>query len=180
MGISIENFVKLYKQNSKAKESTLVDFLKKHIKTEYVDVMTKQVICESIVKATTHVKDGDRELVKVNSFARYIFFAMKLIELYTDIEININGDGDLAKYYDELSKVGAIIMLITGIPEKGIEFIPFSEYQEFKMILDMCIADFEENEYSLTALLYNFKQSLSLSEEVITSAIEQLTKTENE
>lgn len=161
MGITVDMFVKTYKANSKAKDKTFEDFIKKHITTQYVDFLTKEVYCENIMKATCYKKDGDREFVKVNSTTRYLFFVMRLIELYTDIEIN---QDKVWEDYDKLNEVGAINTLIAAIPE--------SEYSEFSTLLNMKMDDFRDNEYSTTALLYNFKESLALTEEVIQSVLD--------
>ena len=64
--------------------------------------------------------------------------------------------------------MGAINVLIAAIPE--------NEYSEFKTLLDMKLEDLIDNEYSLTALFYNLKQSLSISDEVATSAFEEVVK----
>ena len=81
MGISVDMFVKTYKANCKAKDKTFEDFINKHITTHYVDFLTKSVHCDKIIEVTSHIKDGDREFVKINSVNRYLFFVMKLIEL---------------------------------------------------------------------------------------------------
>lgn len=158
MGISVEMFVKTYKANSKAKDKTFEDFINKHITTSYVDFVTKKTYCDLIIKSSCYQEDGDREFVKIDSATRYMFFVMRLISLYTDIEIN-----DVVKEYDELNKVGAIETLISAIPEK--------EYLEFSNLLNMRMDDFIDNEYSLTALFYNLKQSFSLSDEVFSEVL---------
>lgn len=169
--ISVEMFCKLYKTQSKGHDKTFTDFLKKHITTEYIEFLKKDVICDGIIKATSYVKDGEREFVKINSSLRYLFFVMKLIELYTDIDI----DGEhIAEQYDELNKIGAVAMLLGGIPDSHVEFIPESEYAEFSTILNMKLDDLRDNEYSTTALVYNLKNSVQLSEEVINSALERV------
>ena len=165
MGITVDMFVKTYKANSKAKDKTFEDFIAKHITTHYVDFITKSVYCDSIIKSSCHKKDGNREFIKIDSATRYLFFVMRLIELYTDIQID---NKNVVSDYDKLNEVGAIGTLIAAIPA--------SEYSEFSTLLDMKMDDFRDNEYSLTSFLYNLKESLSLSEEVINSAIEELQK----
>ena len=171
MGITIDMFVKTYKATSKAKDKTFEEFIKKHITTKYVPFLTKEVYCESIVRATSFVNDGNIKLVKINSASRYLFFVMRLIELYTDIELpdysNSNGT-NLAADYDKLNEIGAINVLLSAIPE--------TEYAEFSTILDMKMDDLYTNEYSTTALFYNLKNSLSISEDIINSALGELTK----
>ena len=165
--ISVENFVKMYKVNSKAKDLTFKDFIKKHIVTDYVDFVTKDVYCTNIVRATTHAKEGEIEYIKINSTYRYMFFVLRLIELYTDIELDFE-NGGFVKQYDELNKVGAIDTIINAIPE--------SEYSEFSTLLNMKMDDFYQNEYSVPAILYNFKQSLSISSDAFNSALEEVLK----
>ena len=163
MGISIDMFVKSYKANSKAKDKTFEEFIDKHITTKYVPYITKYTYCTDIVQKTTHVKEGEREIIKVNSAMQCIFFWMKLIELYTDIEFNKE---DVVGEYDKLKEIGAIETLIANIPP--------AEMDEMTNILGMKMDDFRENEYSLHALLYNIKESFSISEEVINSVIEEI------
>lgn len=171
MGISIDMFVKTYKATSKAKDKTFEEFINKHITTKYVPFLTKEVYCESIVRATSYVNNGDTKLVKINSANRYLFFVMRLIELYTDIELSDYGNdngANLATDYDKLNEIGAIDVLVKAIPK--------SEYSEFTTLLNMKLDDLRDNEYSITALLYNLKNSLSISEDIINSAIEEITK----
>ena len=168
MGITVDMFVKTYKANAKAKDKTFEEFINKHITTKYISYINKVAYCDSIVKATCHIKDGDREIIKVNSPNRYMFFTMKLIQLYTDININ---DDNVVGDYDSLNEIGAINVLMAAIPE--------SEYTEFSTLLNMRMDDFYDNEYSINALLYNLKESFSLSEEVINSVLEELQKQAN-
>lgn len=158
--ISVDAFIREYKVAAKQKDSVVEDFVKKHITTKYIGFLTKLAYCTNIVKASTHIKDGDREIIKINSDSRYLFFVMRLIQLYTDIEFK---NEDTVSAYDKLNEVGAINELIAAIPE--------AEYSEFSTLLNMKMDDFRENEYSLTALAYNLKQSFSLSEELINEVI---------
>ena len=166
--ISVEMFCKSFKSLSKGKDKMLEDFINKHVGVDYIPFTQKDALCTHIVESTCYIKDGDKKFIKFNSTGRYIFFVMKLIDLYTDIEI---GTDRLDLQYDELNKVGAIGVLLKAIP-KG-------EYNEFSSVLKMKLDDIRDNEYSTPALLYNIKNSLSLSEEVIASALEEATKEEN-
>ena len=175
--ISVEMFCKNYKAQEKGHDRTFMDFLKKHIVVDYIPYMQKDAICAGLIKATCHVKVGnennEREIIKINSGNRYLLFIMRLIQLYTDIDIE---EKHVVEQYDELKKIGAIDVLINGIPENDFECIPHSEYTEFTTLLNMKLGDFIDNEYNTTALLYNMRQSFSLSEEVITSALEKVIK----
>jgi len=168
MGISVDSFVKAYRTNIKTTEDNFKKFINKHIVTDYVPYITKCSYCDAIVKATCFVKDGNREFVKINSANRYLFFVMRLIELYTDIEIN---EEEVVYEYDKLCKEGAINVLISSIPE--------AEYTEFSTLLKMKMDDFMDNEYSFTAFIYNLKESLNISEEIINSVIEEIKNNSN-
>lgn len=165
--ISIDAFLREYGVAAKQKGSAMESFIKKHIVSDYIGFIEKTVICDSIVKATCHVNEGDMEFVQINSANRYLFFVMKIIDLYTDIEINVT-EGNLADQYDKLNKVGAI--------ESILEYIPEREYSEFNTLLNMKLDDLRDNEYSITALLYNLKKSSSLSSDAIGTAIEEILK----
>lgn len=165
MGITVDMFVKTYKANSKTKDKTFEEFIQKHITTTYVPILVKDVHCTKIVESSCHEHETEKELIKINSVGRYISFVMRLIDLYTDIDI-IFEEGAFIAQYDKLNEVGAINTLIEAIPE--------SEYAEFEAILNMKLDDFMTNEYSITALLYNLKQSFNISEEIINSVLEDL------
>ena len=166
--ISVDAFIREYGVAAKQKGSAMDSFIDKHITTKYIDFIRKSVICDGIVDSTCHIVDGDRKLVKVNSANRYLFFVMKLIENYTDIEF---ANEEVVETYDKLNEIGAIDVIVGSIPK--------SEYSEFQTILNMKMDDFRDNEYSLTAFLYNLKESFSISEEVINSVIEELQKETN-
>ena len=163
MGISTDMFVKSYKANSKAKSETFKEFIKKHITTSYIPYSTKYLQCTDVVNKTTRRKDGDIEIIRVDSAMQYLFSNMKLIELYTDIEIDKT---KIMDEYDKLNEIGAIDELINAIPP--------TECAEFSAILGMKMDDFYRNEYSLEALLYNTKESFSISEEVINSVLDEV------
>lgn len=161
--ISVEAFLKEFKVASKQKDSVVKECVDKHIATQYIPILEKDVYCNSIINASCYRKEEDKEYVKFNSVARFIGFTMRLISLYTDIEIDFN-DGKFVNQYDELNKVGAI--------EYIIESIPVSEYAEFSTILNMKLDDLRDNEYSITALLYNLKQNISLSGEALAEVLD--------
>lgn len=165
--ISVDAFLRQYGVADKQKGTAMKDFIKKHIVTDYVSFLEKEVTCTNIVNSTTRIIEKNKEILKINSSARYLLFVMRLIDIYTDIEIDFT-DAKYVYQYDDLNKVGAIGNLIAAIPER--------EYSEFSTLLNMKLDDFRDNEYSITALLYNLKQSFSLSEEVINSVIDELQK----
>ena len=159
--MKVEDFLNKYKM-AKDKE----EFFKKHITTTYVPYLTKCVYCSNIVSASHHLPD-EKDIIKINTANQYVAFVTRLLDLYTDLDIDFNNGGFL-KQYDQLNQNGCIIPLIAAIPEQ--------EYAEFKMVLDMKESDFRENEYSLTAILYNLKKSIDISGDVIEQALNQLVK----
>lgn len=167
--ISVDAFLREYGVAAKQKGTAMETFIKKHIVTEYVSYIDKDVICTRIMYATCYA-DKDRRIVKFNTPTRQILFNMNLIDLYTDIEISFKDD-ETIKQYDKLMSSGAIYLLINAIPE--------AEHMEFSTLLDMKIDDLISNEYSLTAILYNLKETIGISSEVIGAAIEAITKEEN-
>ena len=114
--------------------------------------------------------EGDKKLVKFNSVDRYIAFTMKIISLYTDLEIDFS-NGEFVKQYDELNKIGAIHLFMKMIPQ--------SEIEEFMTIMDMMLDDLKNNEYSLTAIVYSFKESINLSSEAFEKAIDEIKNIES-
>lgn len=159
--ISVDAFLREYSVAAKQKGTAVETFINKHIVTDYVPFLEKDVLCTRIIYATCYA-DKDRKIVKFNTPARNILFDMNLINLYTDIEINFE-DNKNVEQYDKLMKSGAIYLLMDKIPE--------SEHLEFSTLLDAKLSDVVTNEYSITALLYNFINSLALTDEVITDAL---------
>ena len=161
--ISVEAFLREFKVAMKQKETVVEECVKKHITTQYIPVLTKDAYCSSIINASCYMTEGDKEYIKFNSVLRCIGFNMRIIDLYTDIEIDFK-DAKFIEQYDELNKVGAIGCIIASIP--------VSEYTEFETILNMKLDDLRDNEYSITALLYNLKQSIAMSGEALAEVLD--------
>lgn len=160
--ITVDGFLREYSVAAKQQGSAMDMFIDKHITTKYVPYMTKCVYCDRIIKTTCHTKIGDKEIVKINTPSRYLYFTMRLIELYTDIEF---APEEVVQTYDKLNEVGAINAIITAIPK--------TEYNEFNTLLNMKLDDFYDNNYSVNALFSNFKDAFSISEEVIKEALKE-------
>ena len=163
--ITVDGFLREYSVAAKQQGSAMDMFIDKHITTKYVPYMTKCVYCDRIVKTTCYTKIGDREIVNIDSTSRFLYFTMRLIELYTDIEFKPE---ELVQSYDKLNEVGVIDIIMKAIPK--------TEYNEFNTFLNMKMDDFRNNNYSITALLSNFKESFSISEEAITEALKEVTQ----
>lgn len=158
MSITVEELIKKCKSNPKYD-------LSKHLKTKYIPYIEKMSLCHQIVDVTSHKVVDNRKLISINTPVRYMLFITKLISLYTDIEI-IFDNAENAKQYDALAEAGLIDQVV-GI-------IPSEEFETFNLVLNMVLDDFRDNEYSITALLYNFKESLHISEELIEEIVNKL------
>lgn len=157
--MNIDKFIKAYKETNNKEV-----FWKKHLKTKYVDVLTKQIYAKNIVRTCNHIViDKDREVYKSNSLNTYIFFTMKLVELYTDIDFP-EKDVNISEMYDKLNEPGII--------DEFLKVLPPREYSEFKTILNMENDDLYKNEYSVSALLYSIKETLSMSSEVFSKVLD--------
>lgn len=131
---------------------------------DYVPYVEKIVLAQDIVSKTAY-KDGD---VHFNSPFAYLFYILKLIERWTNIEIDAS---KLTEEYDELNKLGLIEKIVEKIPEK--------ERNEFDVIYKMVLDDVERNELSTK---YIFEQAIvKLGKgigEFVTPVIDQLAKAE--
>jgi hypothetical protein len=158
--MKIDNFVKEYKDTNNND-----NFWKKHIKTKYIGIETKQVYAKSIANACNHIKIDEKQVYKQNTFNTYIFFIMKLVELYTDIDFPEDSNFNVAEYYDKLNKVGLIDEFVNVIKK---------EYNEFQNILKMETDDLYQNEYSVSALLYSIRDTFSMGSEVLGSVLDNV------
>ena len=114
---------------------------------KYVPFLTKIAECDNIVNATMEHTDETTQVISFmqSTPARYLFLNMKLISLYTDIEIEMNDGLQLAESYDKLNKCGALDMLIACLP--------IHEFKEFSTLLQMCVDDYLTNNRELTSYM---------------------------
>lgn len=157
--MTVKDFINNYKVTNNKEQ-----FWKKHITTTYISIVDKEKYAMHIANTCNHKKVENRDVFRSNSLSVYLFFTMRLIDLYTDIDV-AEGE-DIIKQYDELNENGLIDKIIAAIPE--------SEYKEFKTILQMKTDDLYQNEYSVPALLYSIKETLSMSSEVFGKALDNL------
>ena len=158
--MKIDNFIKDY--NSTNNKET---FWKKHIKTKYIGIETKQIYAKTIAKTCNNIEIDKKQVYKQNTFNTYIFFIMKLVELYTDIDFPEDSNFNVAEYYDKLNEVGLIDDFVNAIKK---------EYNEFQNVLKMETDDLYQNEYSVSSLLYSIKETLSLSSEVLGNVLDNV------
>ncbi|MDO5399136.1 MAG: hypothetical protein Q4G33_14560 [bacterium] len=126
------------------------EFINNHIVTDYVPYEKKITICKNIIENTVYENrdiDGEIEKVfKINSCARYMYYVLWIIKLYTDIEIEFT-DGEGLKAFNLLNKDCLIDAIIGMISEK--------EINEFDKILSMTFDDFLTNEHDIVSYIDN-------------------------
>lgn len=132
---------------------------------DYVPYAQKIVVAQHIVNTTMFDKDGH---VRFNSPMSYLFYIMKILENWTNIEIDAT---HLMEEYDDLNKHGLIEELMNMIPE--------SERTEFEVIYHMVEDDLRANELSTKHIFEEAVVKLGNGiGEFVTPLIEQLAKAE--
>lgn len=128
-------------QMNKMEKEKVADFLHKRLITEYVNFENKIDLCQSIIKNTSYSKISEEGSVwKKQNAMEFLFFNIKLISVYTDVEIE---DGNVMENYNALNKLDYIATLLYTIPQR--------EFEEFNDIMSMCKEDQVSNERNLTS-----------------------------
>lgn len=130
--------------------------------TDYIPYIQKVSECKNIADVTSHKEIAGKKIFVADSTTRHLFYIMKLVQLYTDIEFD---DSELIDAYDKLSKNSYLDALFGQVQNDGagvFSVIPLSELREFKSIMDMTMDDVYENERSTSAILGNIKDALSM------------------
>lgn len=140
--MTISEFIKKYDMAAKAKKDTTA-LLSKHKKTDYVPYESKIAEAKTIINMSSYViKDDGTKAFHFNTPGRYLYFCMKLVELYTDLEVVT---GTLVPDFNLLNQRG----LFNDIAE----LIGEAEYKEFNTVLQMAIDDEMENFRSFAGYL---------------------------
>lgn len=148
------------------------EMVKKHIKETYINYENKTAVCVGIVNNTWSETIEDKTIAKKNSPMQYIFFIMKLVELYTDIEFD-----NIFDAYNELNRAGVFEILF--VPSSNDDsVIGQKEYNEFKAILDMCNGDYYENVRSVPSIIDMNLQNLGVVLNMILDIVKDI-KPEN-
>ena len=135
--MKVEELIEAYKKARKTKKE--YDF-SKHITLKYMPHAQKIALVKSIVESTSFVQVGEKMVYKRNTPEMYFIFTMKLVERYTDIEVDAK---DIVSEYDNLMAAGLMDGLLSVIPE--------DEYNILNGMLEMARDDFEINTRSLTS-----------------------------
>ena len=118
------------------------DYLKSRLIKNYVSYEEKVSVCERIVEATSYVEVNGQKIYKRNMPSRAVFFTLKLIDEYTDIDIDFN---NILKDYNKLDEEGFVEILLKTIPAK--------EVSTWRTILEMIEDDQEVNERTMVSFL---------------------------
>ena len=159
--MTVKDFIEQYKE-----ETDVVTYAKSHIVTDYIPTDVKIIDCERIINASYYYKDPvtENKQLHINSVSTYLLFIMKLVDRYTDIEVDFT---NYVSEYDTLNKSGFIDIFRRLIPE-----VELGEYNTF---LKMTESDLMQNEYYIGAYLTNKFNTLTvLGEKVLVPVLETL------
>ena len=113
-------------------------YLKRHIKVkEYVPFIEKATQAEALAKITT-LKDGR---VNVNTPARFYLTYLRMIAMWTDVQIDFS---DGVAQFDLLDENGLVDKIV-------LEMIPERERDMFSSLIDMSSNDLMTNRYDVHA-----------------------------
>lgn len=140
----IETFVRLY--NAKRTNEEKMDVVKEHMTNKHVSFSDKINYADIIAKQCYYQKEKDtngveREVFKQNSAAKYMFYSLTVVKLYTDLDV------DFKKALDQFE------MLNGEILDSIIDLVNQRELKEFQMILDFACDDIMVNEYELHSFI---------------------------
>lgn len=143
--MNINVFIREYKMHQGDNKLT---YLEKHVKNVYTPYLEKVTLCSNLAKITTHrtIEKENKTEFYVNSCNRYILFVMRILSIYTDLDINFANSKETSDAYDSLCREGLIPIFME-------QLINPIEINEFKLILDMCINDIYENERSIVSYI---------------------------
>ena len=127
-------------------------FLKERLTTTYVDFERKIDMCQKIIKNTSYSEITEDTVIWKKQFAmEYLFYTIKLISTYTDVEIE---DGNVMKNFNELNKTYLQTKdVIVSYIQVLINAIPVTEINEFNFVLGLCKDDQESNERNLVGAI---------------------------
>lgn len=139
MSIKLDEFFNEYNIKDDGEK---VDFVRSHIKYDYVDYEKKVAIAQSIVqnsywKSYKDIDGNDKTEFYIDSTVKHMLICMAIISLYTDIDRS--NESSILKDFNELNKVGILDMVLENSNQR--------ELKEFKMVVDMVCSDLIANEY---------------------------------
>ena len=144
--MKIETFIQLFKtkRSDEEKEKAVLGIMNgKHIK--YVEKVARaNMIANNCYYTKKKSSDGvEHEVFEQNSSAKYLFYCLSLVDLYTTLEV------DFKKAPEQFEMLnGEILDLI-------ISKIDDREHKEFQMLLEFACDDLLVNEYEPHAFIRN-------------------------
>lgn len=129
------------------------------LKTDYIPYVEKVAICKEIAEATSHKEVEGSRIFSADSTTRHLFYIVKLVEVYTNIEIENN---NIVLAYDTLNHARILDVLFGNEDGNVSSIIPYGELIEFEDIMRMILDDIYQNEYSMSAIFMNLKDSLGM------------------
>lgn len=157
--MTVEELIKAVNKQKKLKKD--YDF-SKHIKTKYMGYAQKEAFVKAIIKATSYENINGKETYIRNTNGMLFVFTLKLIESYTDIEINT---AKAVEEYDMLMESGAMNALMVHIPEGEINIL--------RGMLDMRRDDLEVNTRSLISFFETKTEALQIVLDVFLKNLEK-------
>lgn len=148
--MKVNEFIEKFNELKNDEERTI--FLKERVKETYIDFERKIDMCQKIIKGTSYDEITEDTVVWKKRYAiEYLFYTVKLIEAYTDIEIE--GE-NFMKNFNSLNKLyinyaGNYMSYINVI----LSAIPQTEVTEFNFVLNLCKDDQESNERNLVGAI---------------------------
>lgn len=140
-------FMTMYK--TKKTPEKQAEFIKEHVKNDYVPYEKKADVAKAIVKASYYQRtknrgEIEREEFHIDSVAKYMLTCLSMVDLYTDIERSKN-EGKSLEEFNILNGSGILDLIIQNIDGR--------ELKEFNMVLQMTCDDLMENEYENHAFI---------------------------
>ena len=139
------------------KAEQLQELLKKTLEVKkYIGIKNKKQLIDDIVNACVIYENG---VFKFNDIDKYIFFTMKTIETYTNLELS----SDIEEDYDMLCRSGVLELIISTFKK---------EYDNVSVLLQMQ-CDYVLSGNSIEAQIGKFLISLSEKIDNITGVISE-------
>ena len=144
--MTVKEFVEGFKKSAQKEK-----YMSSHIINTYIPWEKKVDVCEAIVKATTHIEIDGHKKYCINSPAQYVLYSLKMIKLYTDIEIDESAN--VLTIFNFLDKEGVFDVLLQVLPE--------SEMTKMDTIFKMVQKDNYDNERNISSVIEDIFSVLS-------------------
>lgn len=144
--MKVSQFIDGYKATTKGKE----EYINKHIVKNYIPYADKISTCDRIINSSM-MTNTEPNVFKMNTPMRKMLFALSIIDLYTDIDINW---GNVLVDYDLLDESKLLIAIVSEIDRDEIE--------HFSSILNMMVDDYMVNNRELVSYIETKIEAMKL------------------